>query len=330
MAAKGEDVAIYFPFFPHLRGAGLLSIKGFRLLVRGLARSLVRWSRVSWFDVQVPLKMVPVISDRFIRDADVIVANHWPTAYSVAKLSSKKGRKFYFIRDINRWAGDEELQLELAACRLPLDKIVVARWIGDELREQLGVDVLGTVSNGMNMEDFGVMDKRYNDVPVLCMTYADHPPKRMEDGLAALRLTKERHPGVKIVLFGLNKPGKLPFDAEFHFRPAKDRLRTIYAESDIFLSSSSQEGYHNPPREAMAAGCAVVATNVGSIPHCTIPGETALVVEPGDVDGMADAMCSLIENPRKLRKIGCRGHEHIQQFTWAKSADQLLQMLRHN
>ena len=77
MAAKGEDVEIYFPFFPHLRGAGLLSIKGFRLLVRGLARSLVRWSRVSWFDVQVPLKMVPVISDQRFHT----ISQHTPLTY---------------------------------------------------------------------------------------------------------------------------------------------------------------------------------------------------------------------------------------------------------
>jgi hypothetical protein len=327
MAERGEDVEIYFPFFPHLQGASLLSGQGLNLLGRGLVRSIVRRNCVPWFDVKVPLKMVPTFTDHFIRDADVIVANHWPTAYSVAKLSPKKGRKFYFIRDIDWWTHKTQLDLELAASQLPLGKIVVAPWLGDELREKLGVDVLGTVSNGMNMEDFGVTEKQYNDDPVLCMTYSDHPAKGMDDGMAALRIAKERHPRVKIVLFGLNRPGNLPFDAEFHFRPAKDRLRKIYAGTDIFLSSSLQEGYHNPPREAMAARCAVVATNVGSIPHCTIPGETALVVNPGDVDGMADAMCNLIEHPEKLREMGRRGHEHIQQFTWEKSVDRLLQIL---
>ena len=87
MAAKGENIEIYVPFFPYLTGARSYW-HGLQLLLRGLLRSIIRWNRVPWFDLRVPIKVIPVISDRFIRDADVIIANHWPTAFSVAELSS--------------------------------------------------------------------------------------------------------------------------------------------------------------------------------------------------------------------------------------------------
>jgi len=323
MAARGEDVAIYFPFFPYLRSADSYW-DSLQLLFRGLLRSILRWNRVPWFDVRVPIRVVPAISDHFIRDADVIIANHWPTAFSVARLSPKKGEKFNFIRDT------KYLPLELESFRLPLARIVVSSWLKEFLNKEVGVNVAGVVPNGTNMKDFEVIDKIYNKPPTVCMMYYDHPIKGMADGFKALTQLKDQYPAIRIIMFGWNKPKHLPFEAEFHRRPVKEKLRSIYAQSDIYLFTSLQEGSGNTPREAMAAGCAVVSTNVGCIPDCTIPGETALVVEPGDVDGMVEAICSLIENPARIRKMGRRAQDHITPFTWEKSTDQLLQILRCN
>ena len=278
-----------------------------------------------WFDMAVPVKIVPAFSDRFMDDADVVMANHWPTAFSVAKLSPSKGRKFYFIRDTEF----DERHREYAerSYNLPLSIIVTVPWLKDHLEQELDVKVAGIVPNGMNMDQFGVPEKKYNDVPVICMLYYDHPVKGMSDGFEAIAAVRERHPDVRVVLFGWNRPKTLPFEAEFHLRPVKEELRAIYARSDIFLSPSLQEGWNNPPLEAMAAGCAVVTTNVGGIPYRTIPGETALVVDPGDVEGMIRSMNGLIENPARLRELGCRGHEHLKQFTWEESASELARLL---
>jgi glycosyltransferase involved in cell wall biosynthesis len=117
--------------------------------------------------------------------------------------------------------------------------------------------------------------------------------------------------------------------ATFHLRPIGERLRQLYAESDILLCPSLQEGYHNPPREAMAAQCAVVATNVGCIPHCAIAGETALVVEPGDVDGMIENLSWLIESPERIPALAQKGYEHIKKFTWEQSTTDLLEIFEH-
>ena len=321
MAARGESVEIYMPFFPYLAGNELASREGIACAGRGLVRSVVRRNRMPWFDLKVPLKMVPLINDRFVRDADIVMANHWPTAYSVAQLSTRKGCKFHFVRDtapIDRYHN-----LEVGAFRLGLHKIVTSPWLKEYLEHDIGVKVAGVVGNGTNMADFEVPDKKYNQVPTICMMYVDYPSKGMSDGFAVLKEVKQRS-RVKVLLFGWKRPNPCPIDAEFRFRPVKQALRDIYAETDIFLAPSLTDGWNNTPLEAMAAKCAVVATKVGGIPVRTIPGETALVVEPGDVNGMVEAICSLIANPEKLRNIGRRGNEHIKQFTWEEATSQLL------
>jgi glycosyltransferase involved in cell wall biosynthesis len=321
MAARGHDVKIYFPFFPYRNRANPVSVEGISTVGRGLIRSSVRRNRVPWFELNVPVKVIPTITNRFVRDADVILANHWQTAESVARLAPSKGRKFNFVRDHSE---DERI---IRSLRLPLRQIVSIPWLKDCLEREIGVDVCGIVANGLNMDEFGVEEKRHNDPPVLTMCYNPGDPRKgVEDGLAALERIKAKYPQVEIHLFGWRQPPDLGLDAKFHHRPVKDRLRAVYAGTDIFLAPSRAEGYHNPPREAMAAQCAVVATNVGSIPHCAIPGKTAIVVEPRDVDAMVEGISRLIENTDERREMGANAYQHIKQFDWEESASELLRV----
>lgn len=320
MAELGHDVKIYIPFFPFLVGANSFK-ESINLFFRGVGRSMIRWNRVHWFDVKVPIKVVPIINDYFIRDSDVIISNHWPTAFSVAKLSANKGRKYNFIRDT------KFLPMELESFKLPLNRIVVSKWLKEYLNNEVGVDVVGVVPNGTNMLDFEVKDRLYNNPPVVCMMYYNHPIKGMEDGFKALKQLKKYFPELKVLMFGLNKPKNLPFEIEFHLRPFKEKLKSIFAQSDIYLFTSLQEGSGNTPREAMAAGCAVVSTNVGCVPECISHGETGLVVEPGDFQGMVAAISGLLKDHKRIEKMGRKAQNHIRQFSWESSTTQLLKFL---
>ncbi len=70
--------------------------------------------------------------------------------------------------------------------------------------------------------------------------------------------------------------------------------------SQIFVLPSWSEGLPNAMIEAMSAGLACVVTKVGMIPDYAVHGRDALVVEPKDVVGVADALKTLICN-RELR-----------------------------
>lgn len=320
MKSRGHDVRIYMRFFPYLAGSSSI-LESCNLFFRGIFRSMIRWNRVHWFDLNVPISIVPLINNFFIRDADVVISNHWPTAFSVADLAASKGRKFNFIRDT------KYLPLELESFKLPLERIVVSPWLKDFLSEDLKLNVAGIVPNGTNMKDFEVKNRVYSDPPSVCMMYYNHPIKGMADGFNALSQLKIKYPNIKIIMFGLNKPKKIPFEAEFHLKPFKEKIKSIFSQTDIYLFTSLQEGSGNTPREAMAAGCAVVSTNVGCIPECIIPGKTGMVVEPGDVNGMVDAISDLIENPKKINQMGKEAKEHIKKFNWEDSTKKLINIL---
>lgn len=98
-----------------------------------------------------------------------------------------------------------------------------------------------------------------------------------------------------------------------------------YADASLFvLPSVCDEPFGIPLVEAMAAGLPVVATRTGGIPEIVAEGETGLLVERGDADGLADAILSLLGDPARARAMGRAGRERIaRQFTWSRSAERL-------
>jgi glycosyltransferase involved in cell wall biosynthesis len=76
---------------------------------------------------------------------------------------------------------------------------------------------------------------------------------------------------------------------------------------DAFVLPSLYEGFGIAILEAMAAGKPVVATTVGGIPEFVVPGETGLLVEPGNAAALAQAIDSLLRDPERAKHMGMRG-----------------------
>ena len=85
----------------------------------------------------------------------------------------------------------------------------------------------------------------------------------------------------------------------------------LLAQSDIYICSSRFEGLPLSVIEAMALGIPSVATKVGGIPSIIQDGYTGLLVEPEDSDAIANAVLTLIENPKLRKKIGENGRSFV-------------------
>jgi glycosyltransferase involved in cell wall biosynthesis len=88
------------------------------------------------------------------------------------------------------------------------------------------------------------------------------------------------------------------------FAGARPSRPNQYQLFDIAASLSLSEGFPNSLVEAMAAGCAAVATPVGGVAEAISDPECGLLVPPGDAVGAAAAMQRLVDDPAERERMG--------------------------
>jgi glycosyltransferase involved in cell wall biosynthesis len=90
-----------------------------------------------------------------------------------------------------------------------------------------------------------------------------------------------------------------------------DDVADLLLISDVCVLTSRAEGFSNSILEYMAAGCPVVATDVGGAREAIVQGETGYLVESNDDERMANHVISLLGDPAVARKMGARGREVV-------------------
>ncbi|MEZ5064795.1 MAG: N-acetyl-alpha-D-glucosaminyl L-malate synthase BshA [bacterium] len=96
---------------------------------------------------------------------------------------------------------------------------------------------------------------------------------------------------------------QLALEASVSFLGAQEYLEDILPLADMFLLPSAHESFGLAALEAMSAGVACVATNVGGAVEIIRHGENGFLHAPEDVDGMAASIAVALSDPAKLEKI---------------------------
>jgi O-antigen biosynthesis alpha-1,3-mannosyltransferase len=116
----------------------------------------------------------------------------------------------------------------------------------------------------------------------------------------------------------LQRAGRLSY---LGYVPDKARPALINGARS-FVYPSLYEGFGLPVLEAMACGVPVLASNVSSLPE--VVGDAGLLVDPCDVDAIAQGMVRLWEDPALRHDLSARGPERAGGFSWEKTASQTL------
>ncbi|MCS6860268.1 MAG: glycosyltransferase family 4 protein [Abditibacteriales bacterium] len=98
-----------------------------------------------------------------------------------------------------------------------------------------------------------------------------------------------------------------------HFLGWRRDLPVIYADSDVVVLTSVNEGTPVALIEAMASGVPVVATRVGGVPDIVRDGETGIVVEPNDADALTAAVRGLLRDAAQREKLGAAGRPFVRE-----------------
>lgn len=106
------------------------------------------------------------------------------------------------------------------------------------------------------------------------------------------------------------------------FLPDAD-LHALFAASSVFAYPSEREGFGLPVLEAMAQGTAVV-TSLGTSTE-EVAGDAAVLVDPFDVDSIADGVLQALE---EAPTWGARGAARAAEMTWDATAERTLAVYR--
>jgi glycosyltransferase involved in cell wall biosynthesis len=134
------------------------------------------------------------------------------------------------------------------------------------------------------------------DGPTLAFAGRLTAQKALGDALAALSRTE----GVTLLIAGDGDQraplealvAELGLDARVRFLGPlpRDRIIELFRAADASILSSSWENFPHTVVEALAAGTPVLATSAGGVAEVVRDGENGLLVAPGDVRGLAEAI----------------------------------------
>jgi glycosyltransferase involved in cell wall biosynthesis len=104
----------------------------------------------------------------------------------------------------------------------------------------------------------------------------------------------------------------------------QDHIRELYAGADIFCLPSFAEGIPVVAMEAMAMELPVVTTRIMGIPELIEDGTEGLLVPPGRVDWLVEALERLVRSPDVRRRMGRAGRQKVHQdYDVAQSAERM-------
>ena len=201
-----------------------------------------------------------------------------------------------------------------------------------------GVDIDKFIMQSENDIDFRkIFSLRPEDLVVGTVGWL-LPIKGPSHLLEAMQMVWPNHPAAKLIYVGkgeLEKELRDRVDAlgvkdRVLFLGWRSDIADIMRLFDIFALPSLNEGMGRVIVEAMASGKPVVASNTGGIPDLVINGKTGYLVEPRDVNGFAEAINDLLEEPSLRRSMGDAGQQRSHLFSedlMIKKIDTLYQEL---
>lgn len=114
----------------------------------------------------------------------------------------------------------------------------------------------------------------------------------------------------------------------YHGYVANDKIGEYYKQARLFVAPTKHESFGLTIAEAMASGLPIIATSATAIPELIQHGKTGLLVPWNDVNALAEAIITLLDNPEMAKSMGQAGRKRVEQmFTWDKTARQMEELI---
>jgi glycosyltransferase involved in cell wall biosynthesis len=189
------------------------------------------------------------------------------------------------------------------------------------------------VPNIVDTGRFDAGDELAIRAPLILVARNLEPIYDNASAIRALALIKASVPSARLIVAGsgpeearlkqLATSLSLGDDIRFTGRVEAADMPALYRSARVALNPSRVDNMPNSVLEALAAGVPVVSTRVGGVPCIVEHEKTALLVEPGAVADMAEAIVRVLTDPALAERLRAAGFEAAQTYTWPKIKPQL-------
>ncbi len=200
-----------------------------------------------------------------------------------------------------------------------------SRFLGEAISSRFGVEV-SIVPNILDSESFPYREREAIR-PRLLVTRHLEAIYDNETALKAFRAVQERYPDATLWIAGTGSEEARLRElvaawglkgVRFLGHVSHQDLPAIYDQCDILLNASQVDNFPGSLLEGAAAGLVVVSTCAGGIPAIFRNGRDALLVEPGDWEGLAAAVRKVLESQSLAAKLTRSASELTRACHWSE------------
>jgi len=324
LSRDGYDVCIYHTLLPYKQSENEGLIKYLKRIKEKFHYLFNNKNYLNKYNLEnLKIKLVPFISDFFVRKSDVTIFTYWPIAYKLLKTSAVQGRILYLIQAYEIW--DASLKLLHNTYKLGFTNIVTSDFLKNLIKEK--ADAGSTVIlNGIDFEKYKNDTKVFHK-EIITIGFIDYRVKfkGTEDIVKALdKIYPDYKSKINILALNDGESFYLRDYINYVNQPDDNAIIDFYCKCDIFISASYEEGFYLVPAEAMACKCANISTNVGALREYSTDGESVLLFEPGDIKSLEEKIRYLLDNTEELEKISLKGYNEVRnKLNWKESIEKI-------
>lgn len=169
-----------------------------------------------------------------------------------------------------------------------------------------------TISNGLDHASYSPGVARHGQR--VTFLGRDDRRKGLDVLLQAWPEVRRWQPRAELVVLGAERTGDVP-GVDFRGRVSEVVKREVLAGSSVFVAPNlGGESFGMVVAEAMAAGCAVVASDLAAFR--AVAGEAARFFPAGDAGALAAGIVGLLSDPESARRLGQEAREAARRFDW--------------
>lgn len=259
--------------------------------------------------------------ESFLRDCpatDILVATHWTTAYLVKKIveRQKKTKCAYFVQDYEPdFHFDDSQKRAMAEMSYEIieDRICKTDWLKRKLDAFGGRNHI--VPLGLNEDVFFDQGGERRNM-VVSMARPTSARRNWKTARRVFELLSQQRPDIELGVygFGFKKEELPPSVTNFGLLNTGVEVANMLNKVRLLLDVSHYQGFGRPGVEAMACGVVPILTKNGGVTSYATHRYNTLLVDPFDVVGIFEAVCSLVDDSALYERLLSNGNEIVSRY----------------